>query len=90
MPIDKNTNDDILELGLTSLLLSNRKITLKEHLKSFVITFVAGFAMVLVADIDNVSLETIKDGSSIGLLFGAIRAGVKAVLQLVITRFSSI
>jgi len=67
---------------------NNYKMTFKTELKSFAITFVVSFALVLVAQIDQLSLETIADGTIMGVLFGAVRAGVKGILELVIAKFS--
>lgn len=96
--IDKTINDDIIELGLSAFLeeSSSREFpinrfknnNLKEHIKSFVITFVVGFAITLVANINDITLATISSGAIFGILFGAIRAGVKGVLELVIAKFS--
>lgn len=98
--ICKDTENDIIELGLTYHLRNketddlinnnfNLNMNWKEHLKSFFITFFVGFAMVFVADIDKLSLETLGDGALVGLVFGACRAGVKAVLELFIALYSS-
>jgi len=97
--IDKSIDDSIIELGLSAFLEesssrefpiknNNYQMTFKTELKSFLITFVVSFAIVLVAQIDALSLETIKDGTILGVLFGAVRAGVKGVLELVIAKFS--
>ena len=64
-------------------------MTLHEQLKSFAITFVLGFAVVLVTDIDHITLSSFKDGAIVGILFGALRGGMKGVLELFITTFSS-
>jgi hypothetical protein len=68
--------------------INNNNLSMKSHIKSFVITFVVAFAVVLVADIDVLTLDTIKDGTIFGVLFAGIRAGVKGVLELVIAKFS--
>jgi len=68
--------------------IKNNNLSMKEHIKSFAITFFVSFAIVLVAQIDTLSLETVKDGTVVGVLFGAVRAGVKGVLELVIAKFS--
>lgn len=63
------------------------KENIKRYLLSSLITFVTAFAMVVLSQIDSITLESFKDGSLIGLLFVAIRAGFKAVLELVILIF---
>lgn len=60
----------------------------KKEIKSFAITFVVSVALVLVAQIDNITMETFESGAIFGILFGAIIAGVKGVLELIIAYFS--
>ena len=95
--LDTPTNDDILEEGLehflrnkeTEVLINNNlNITLKEHLKSFAITFSVAFASFLVLEIDQISISTFTSGAIYGVAFGALRAGVKGVLNLLIVKFS--
>lgn len=50
-------------------------------LVSTAVTFAAGFSIMLLADIDTITVETIQNGTYVGILFSAIRAGVKAVLE---------
>ena len=38
-------------------------------------------ANVLVMDIDLITMETIKDGSIVGIVFAAVRGGIKALLE---------
>jgi hypothetical protein len=54
------------------------------YIFSSLVTFLAGFAIVLYDGIDNVTMESFKDGSVVGLLFVAVRAGFKAVLELIV------
>lgn len=55
---------------------------MKEHIKSALITFFVAFALVLVASIDTFTLESFKDGTVVGVIFVAVRAGIKALLEL--------
>lgn len=88
--VNRGDDEIISQVGLMSHFNSNLKLmTLKTELKSFLITFVVSVAMVLVSQIDHISLDTFKDGTVFGILFGALRAGVKAVLELLIVSFSS-
>lgn len=86
-------NDKIVELEFVPLTIINntRKLNMTkgEHLKSFIITFLVAFAMVVVANIDTLSTTTFESGAILGLLAGAIRAGVKGVLELFIAIYSS-
>ncbi len=55
--------------------------TVKRYLISSCVTFFTGFALVLVAQADSITLETFRDGSVYGVLFVALRAGFKAVVE---------
>lgn len=56
----------------------------KRYLVSSLITFAAGAAIVLYEQIDHITVASLKDGSLVGLLFVATRAGVKALLEVFI------
>ena len=58
----------------------------KEFLISTAITFVTGMAVVLLTDIDSLTLQSFETGAWIGVLFAAVRAGVKGVLQLIVSK----
>lgn len=62
---------------------------LKEYLVSSAISFIACFAIVLVAQIDTITLESFKDGTFIGLVFVCLRAGIKGVLEIIIAKFAT-
>ena len=55
--------------------------TLKRYIVSSLVTFATAFATVLLASIDSITLETIKTGAVVSVLFVALRAGVKALLE---------
>lgn len=55
----------------------------KRYLFSSVISFLAGFLMFILANIDTITLESFKDGSVLGLLFVGVRVGIKAVLEFI-------
>jgi hypothetical protein len=59
----------------------SKKSNVKRYLISSLVTFLTGFALVLVAQIDSLSLESFKDGALAGVLFSALRAGIKGVLE---------
>lgn len=63
--------------------------TLKKYLISSLITFLAGFAVVILAEIDSLTLESLKDGSIAGLIFAGLRAGIKAVIELFLATWGS-
>lgn len=53
----------------------------KKWLVSCIVTFVTGFGIVFVSNIDTITLNSFRDGALMGLLFTAIRAGVKALFE---------
>lgn len=53
----------------------------KEYAKSSLITFAAAAAMAIAPHIDKLSLESLRDGALVGIVFVAIRAGVKALIE---------
>lgn len=59
--------------------------TFKRHLISGAITFLTGFAIVLLANIDTLTLQNLQEGAWVGVGFTAIRAGIKGVLELFIS-----
>ena len=63
-----------------------QKETLKRYLISSTVTFSTGFCMIMVSEIDNITLESFKDGTVVGVLFTAVRFGIKGLLELVINR----
>ena len=64
------------------------KFKLKAELKSFAITFFVGFAMVIYDQLDTLTLEAFKNGALLGLIFGAVRAGIKGMVELFISVYS--
>lgn len=59
---------------------------LKEHLKSAAITFITGFAFAIIPVIDSISLESLEDGTALAIIFVALRAGIKSLIELFINR----
>lgn len=57
------------------------KAKYKEYLISIVLTFLAGFSTELLFSVDFITLTTIQDGTVWGLLFTAVRTGLKVVLE---------
>jgi hypothetical protein len=55
--------------------------TVKRYIISSVVSFLSGFGIVLLNNIDNIDLEAIKSGAIVGVLFLAVRGGVKAILE---------
>ena len=53
----------------------------KRWLVSFGLTFLTGFAIVVVPELDSLNLESLKAGAWVGVLFTAVRGGLKATLE---------
>ena len=53
----------------------------KRWLISTGITFLTGFILAILPQIDTITLETIQNGAVLGVVFAALRAGVKAVFE---------
>ena len=56
--------------------------TLKRYFISSVITFLSGFLLVLYMQIDNITMESLTDGTVIGIMFTAARVGLKGVIEV--------
>lgn len=60
---------------------------MNEYVKSALITFFAAAAIYLVPQIDQITMESMKNGTLVGILFVAVRTGLKAVLELGIAMY---
>ena len=58
------------------------KKNIKRWIISSSLSFLTGFAIVFVNQIDSLTLDSFKDGTLIGLLFLSVRAGLKGILEL--------
>lgn len=56
----------------------------KRYLWSSLVTFLAGFSISLLPEIDSISLESLRSGAVLGMLFIPVRAGIKAVLEIIV------
>jgi hypothetical protein len=65
------------------------KAETKELIKSAVITFVAGFALVVIPELDTLSLDSLQDGTVVGLLFAGVRTGLKMLLEMYLTWYNN-
>lgn len=55
--------------------------TLKRHLLSAITTFLTGFALAVIPDIDKITLSSFQDGVFVGIVFAGARAGFKVLLE---------
>lgn len=57
------------------------KDTTKRYITSTAVTFLTGFCLYFITEIDNISLETLLNGSFMGVIFAGVRAGFKALIE---------
>lgn len=62
------------------------KSTLKRYAWSSFVTFLTGFCLVLLSQWDQVTLQSFADGSIAGVIFVAIRGGVKGLIELFLSK----
>ena len=84
------SDDDIIKklygyYKINNFIMEN--FSFKTELKSFLITFFVAFLLVVYEQLNSLTMETLKNGAYLGLLFGATRAGVKAVIELFLMKF---
>ncbi len=61
---------------------------MKEYILSMVITFTAGFAIAILPNLDTLTMEGLRDGTLVGLVFTGIRTGFKFVLEAFVSWYS--
>lgn len=54
----------------------------KRYLLSSLITFLGAFLLVIYMEIDNITTGSFRDGTVWGIVFVAVRAGTKALIEL--------
>jgi len=57
------------------------KSNLRRWILSSAVTFLAGFSIVLLAQWEDITLASFQTGSIVGIIFLAVRAGFKALLE---------
>jgi hypothetical protein len=55
--------------------------TFKRYLVSAGISFFTGFCIAILAGIDALTLEGLKDGAYVGLIVAGLRSGIKAAIE---------
>ena len=58
----------------------------KRYLWSSLMTFLAGFLMAVVPELESLELESLRDGSLVGLVFVGVRTGLKLVLEVALAK----
>ena len=61
--------------------------TLKRYIISSLITFLGGFLAIILVNIDNITLDSFKDGTVAGILFLAVRTGLKGLIEWFLATF---
>jgi hypothetical protein len=59
--------------------------TFERYAKSTFVSFLAGFTIVFLNEIDKITLSTITTGALAGIIFACFRGGVKAVFEWLLT-----
>lgn len=57
----------------------------KDYLRSSLITFLTGFAIVILPAIETLDLQNLEAGALAGILLTATRMGIKAVIEYFIS-----
>ena len=58
------------------------KSAIKRHAISALLTFMTGFSIVLLGEIDTLTIESFQNGAWVGVLFAGVRAGVKGIIEV--------
>lgn len=66
------------------------KQDIKRYLISSGITFIAVFLLTILPDLSEVTLESLKTGAFLSLIISAVRAGVKASVEVLIPYIQSL
>lgn len=53
----------------------------KRYIQSALVTFFAGFALVVASQIDSLTIEDFGNGTAVGVLFAGVRTGIKMLLE---------
>ncbi len=59
----------------------------RDYLRSSVVTFIAGMAVEVLPLLNDLTLESVLDGALVGVLFVAVRGGVRAVVAKIVAKF---
>jgi hypothetical protein len=66
-------------------ILDSLRLNWKRYLASSLLTFTAGFLVVFVANIDSLTIDSLSNGTIVGLLFMGLRAGMKVAMEYVLS-----
>lgn len=63
------------------------KQTIKKYLVSSLLSFLAGFCATILIDINNITPDSFRDGTIWGILFLAVRTGIKGLIEWFLVTF---
>lgn len=58
----------------------------KEYLLSTAITFLSGFLIVVAPALDTLTVDSLQDGTLVGILLAGVRLGLKMAVQAILTK----
>lgn len=61
----------------------------KRYAFSTLVTFLAGVLLVVTPEVQNITLDSFKDGTLVGLVFAGARLGTKLVFELFLNWYNS-
>jgi len=61
---------------------------LKEHIFSAVLTFLTGFLLMASQEVTSLTMESLKDGTLVGVLLVSLRTGLKLATEYFVTEYA--
>lgn len=60
----------------------------KAHIKSAFITFLTGFTLVISTSFDSLTIESLEDGTAVGVFAAAVRFGLKMMFEAIAAKLA--
>lgn len=57
------------------------KTSTKRYIVSSLVTFITAFSLAILPILDELSLDSFKDGAIVSVIFVGVRAGIKAFIE---------
>lgn len=61
----------------------------KDYIRSAVLTFLAGVLIVVVPQLESLTIEDLTNGTLVGILFAGVRTGLKMALEMYLVWYQS-